>query len=244
MKEKIASLQEYVDKKGVGEATTKVLEAGCGSASHLHFSDHAYMVGIDISAEQLKRNKRLNEKILGDLQDYHFPPSSFDVIVCWDVLEHLSKPELVLREFLNAIKENGIIVLKMPNVLSVKGLVTKLLPLSFHVSFYRHVHKRINAGKEDVGPFKTFLRWSIAPQSIKRFAGRNGLRIGYYDTFDVANTEWLKNNKIVYAAYMAVNTIFKAASFGFLGDSDFAIVLQKEAGKSGQGAEVIGKGQE
>ena len=228
MKKKIESLQEYLNKQGVNEASTKVLEAGCGSASHLSFGDHAYMVGIDISMEQLKRNNRLDEKIVGDLQNYHFSPSSFDIIVCWDVLEHLSKPELALREFLNAIKEDGLIVLKMPNILSVKGIVTKLLPLSLHVAFYRHVHKRINAGKDDIGPFKTFLRLSIAPKSIKKFAGQNGLRIGYYDTFDVSDAEWFKKIKIVYVTYMAIVTIFKTASFGFLGDSDFVIVLQKK----------------
>lgn len=232
MNEKIESLQEFIYKEGIGEAITKVLEAGCGSASHLCFGDHAYMVGIDISMEQLKRHKRLDERIEGDLQYYRFPPASFDLIVCWDVLEHISKPELVLYGFVSAVKDNGMIVLKMPNVLSLKGLVTKLLPQALHVAFYRHVHKRTNAGQDDKGPFRTFLRLSIAPSSIKKFAERNGLRIVYYDSFDVTDTAWLKRSKIVYLSYLVISKVFRVASFGLIGDSDFVIILQRDAGRS------------
>ena len=232
MKEKICKLQKHLEELGICEANTKVLEAGCGSASHLKFSDDAYMVGIDISLEQLKRHQRLDEKIEGDLESYHFPPSSFDVIVCWDVLEHISKPELVLAEFLSAVNENGIIVLKMPNVLSLKGLVTKMLPQSLHVAFYQHVHGRADAGKNDAGPFDTFLRLSIAPTSIKKFAKENGLRVAHYDSFDVAETLWLKRNRLVYYSYRMINIMLRAASLGFLGDSDFVIVLQKGGAKT------------
>ena len=165
MKESSANLHDIYDRMdGIickmleGKPVIKVLEAGCGSTSRLHFQKEVYMVGIDISEKQLERNANLNEKILGDIQDYDFQSDSFDVIVCWDVLEHLPKPENALRRFALAVKDEGIIILNLPNVFSLKGLITKYLPYPLHVLAYRYLYgKKKNISEEDAGPFKTYL---------------------------------------------------------------------------------------
>src|SRR5688572_8700064 len=84
-----------------------ILEAGCGSGSYLRFPSNARITGIDISAEQLQRNTRIHERILGDLQTYAFAPSTFDAIVCWDVLEHLAAPASALDRFATALRTGG-----------------------------------------------------------------------------------------------------------------------------------------
>ena len=99
----------------------EVLEAGCGSSRHIELGDRARIVGIDISEEQLARNDRLDRKILGDVQTHDFAPECFDLIVCWDVLEHLPEPERALRSFARASKAGGVILLALPNVFSLKG---------------------------------------------------------------------------------------------------------------------------
>src|SRR5215469_10920312 len=91
-------LQDLVDKQLDGRAV-RLLEAGCGSASHIHFGSDIWITGIDISQKQLDRHLSLNEKILGDIQRYDLAPRSFDAIICWDVLEHLQQPNLALRKF-------------------------------------------------------------------------------------------------------------------------------------------------
>src|SRR5579862_6866063 len=75
-----------------GRDRLKVLEAGCGSSSHVRLPGTVHAVGIDISAEQLAKNTAVQEKILGDIQQYRLPRGEFDVTVCWMVLEHLSNP--------------------------------------------------------------------------------------------------------------------------------------------------------
>lgn len=62
-----------------------VLEAGCGSTSHIDLGDKCRLTGIDISENQLRRNAYLDERILGDIQSYHWTVSRFDTVVCWDV---------------------------------------------------------------------------------------------------------------------------------------------------------------
>src|SRR5262249_30880917 len=71
-----------------GKTHIKLLEAGCGSATHVRFKPVVHAVGIDISKEQLDRNTAVQEKILGDLQEYPLPKSEYDVALCWMVLAH------------------------------------------------------------------------------------------------------------------------------------------------------------
>src|SRR4051812_43966697 len=99
MTEAIRQLKTTLDRLLEGKQIEHVLEAGCGSASHISIAADACLTGIDISEKQLARNQALDEKILGDVQSYALPESRFDVIICWDVLEHLPHPELALENF-------------------------------------------------------------------------------------------------------------------------------------------------
>jgi SAM-dependent methyltransferase len=220
-----SKMQMFLDAWAVGRDHLKVLEAGCGSASYIHFGPNAFLVGIDISDKQLQRNKELDEKIVGDIQRYDFSPSIFDIIICWNVLEHLSEPEMALKRFAAAVKPNGLIILALPNVYSLKGLITKFTPLQFHIWVYPYLFGRLREwGKDDIGPFKTYLRLSIAPKQLKSFADQHGLRIVFFETRDflpVLN----KKRKLVYHTYKALNWLI---GLGQYIDSEIIMILQKE----------------
>lgn len=224
MKE-ILRLQSVINKLLESKTNIKVLEAGCGSSSYIQFEKNAYVVGIDVSEKQLRLNSKINEKILGDIQSYDFQPSIFDVIICWNVLEHLPKPEMALEKFAKATKENGIIVLALPNVLSFKGLVTKYTPHWFHILYYKHVWGIKNAGKDHTAPFKAYLKFSMRIQGIKKFANSHNLKVIYFDNYDVA--DYLHRKSKIYIIYRLFNAFLKIASFGILRNSEFFIVLQK-----------------
>jgi 2-polyprenyl-3-methyl-5-hydroxy-6-metoxy-1,4-benzoquinol methylase len=74
----------------------QVLEVGCGSNSQLKFTKSNEVTGIDISKDQLERNSYLKNKILGDIQTYNFESKKYDLVICWDVLEHLDKPKMAI----------------------------------------------------------------------------------------------------------------------------------------------------
>ncbi len=224
-------LQDFLNDQIGDKKEVRILEAGCGSASYYHFGENAYFVGIDISQKQLERNKCLNESILGDIQSYEYEPSSFDVIISWAVLEHLKKPELALRLFIKALKKDGLLVLGLPNVFSVKGLFTKYTPHWVHVLYYQYILGRSMAGRDDMAPFKTYLRFKIAPNSLKRYAVSNGLKVVYFQTNDLSDADyWKKKRKAAIFAisvYKYLKKIIEILSIGKIGDSDFVIVLQK-----------------
>jgi SAM-dependent methyltransferase len=176
-------LQSLVDEFAGQSGHLRVLDAGCGSRGYVEFSD-AHIVGMDISPEQLARNTSVDEKILGDVQTHALPESDFDIVVCWNVLEHLPHPDRALRNLARSLKPDGLLILRLPNVLSLKGLLTKFTPHVFHVWVYRSLLDEPDAGRPGHAPFPTFLRYSISPNSIKRGGRRNGLSIVHASMFE------------------------------------------------------------
>ncbi|MDQ3849769.1 MAG: class I SAM-dependent methyltransferase [Actinomycetota bacterium] len=190
----IAELQSLVSRFAHAAAPVRVLEAGCGSLPMaLDLGERAHLVGIDVSADQLRRNTVVDEKILGDLQTHRFAGPDFDLVFCWDVLEHLPRPDLALETMRTATRPGGLMVLKLPNVLSAKGLVTKFTPHRFHVWVYRRLLGYPNAGREGFTPFRTFLRWSIAPHRLVAWAARHDMAVEHLATYEASRQAALRS---------------------------------------------------
>ncbi len=189
----MAKLQLHVDQVLHGREAVRVLEAGAGSATRTSFGARAHVVGIDLSQVQLDRHAGLDEKIVGDIETYRFEPRSFDVIICWNVLEHTAHPERALDQFRLAVRDDGIIILGLPNLMSVKGLVTKLTPHRFHVFVHRRLLGRPLAGVDGRGPFPTTLRRSISYQALRRFAHDNGLAVVYQSRYEALQQTELRS---------------------------------------------------
>src|SRR5229473_669354 len=233
MDREIIKLQTFVDRSLSDRGAIKVLEAGCGSHSNIQMPQNtsSYLVGIDISEEQLQMNSVVNEKIVGDIQSYTLPSSEFDVIVCWWVLEHVSHPEKALDNFLRSMKEDGILILAVPNVLSIKGLITKYTPHWFHIWVHRSFWKFFSV--EGFTPFRTYLKFSISPASIRRYAAKNGLSIEYSSLYESqAIREFRGKHKIVNIGWWLLIQTIKVLSFGKIDaePTEFMIVLKKKKG--------------
>jgi len=229
MSEEISKLQSVIDKYLTGKKSIRALEAGCGSCSHIDIGKSAYIVGIDISEKQLQKNKILNEKILGDIQCYDFPASEFDVIFCWDVLEHLAQPKKALKNLIKALKRDGIIVLAVPNLISIKGMLTKYTPHWFHVWIYKNILGYEMAGKEGHVPFRTVLRYSIAPKFIKQYAYDNNLSIEYFSIYESQKQKNIRKNKFYNMIFSILILLIKVLSFKKIdaGLTDYIIVLKR-----------------
>jgi SAM-dependent methyltransferase len=161
-----------------GRESIRVLEAGCGAHSHFAFSGKLDIDGIDISQEELDKNRDVHHKMRGDIQTYPLPPSYYDVVVCWDVIEHLPRPYEALNNMFCSVKPDGLIVLGFPNLMSFKGLATKATPLWIHRLLYRSM--RSNPGY-NFQPFKTYLRWDILPWKVLKLAAENGFATELFD---------------------------------------------------------------
>lgn len=225
----VRDLQLLIDRTPFQEKPS-VLEAGAGAKSHVELPDDSYMVGIDISADQLDRNPELAVRIVGDLQTHEYEVEAYDVIVCWDVLEHLDRPQLALAGFERAVKPEGLIVVATPNIRALKPLVAKFTPHWFHVWIYKHIFGNPNAGKEDYGPFPTYMRKAGSPRSLKAFAKRKELSVIFYQEYDAMIPSLKEKSKPLYYTYVMGAHLLRLVSLGTLGgmsNSDYIIVLKK-----------------
>jgi SAM-dependent methyltransferase len=227
----IGDLQLVLDDYLKEKPDVSILEAGCGSSTKMDLPPHARIIGIDISQKQLDRNAMLSEKILGDIQSFPLPSGRFDMVISWFVLEHVAEPLKALENFATSLKSNGLIVLALPNVFSLKGFVTKLTPHFVHVIFYRYILGHKDAGRHDTVPFPTYLRYSLAPQALKKYAEENKLFIKYYRTYDgKMQQKLLRKNAVFRGFFWVVGGFVKLVSWNTLDvkNNNFAIVLQKQ----------------
>lgn len=138
----------------------RVLEGGAADRDYFRFASHVAVTGLDISARELA-DDRYSERIIGDIQTYT-TDRPYDLVICWYVLEHVSDPHRALLNLLECTREDGLLIIAVPNVWSLKGLMTKFTPSAIH-KFVRSATLSSNGHYE---PFKTYLRFSMSPANI------------------------------------------------------------------------------
>jgi len=98
----------------------KLLDLGCGSGAFLESMKGPKweLFGIEMSAEAAERARARSggQIFAGDILEGNFPPESFDVITCFDVLEHVYEPRAVLEAVRKWLKPGGIFYLLVPNI--------------------------------------------------------------------------------------------------------------------------------
>jgi len=153
-----------------------IYEAGGGSTSFLPLGvlGRAHVTVVDIDEDQIRNNDYAQQAILGDIQTYRFAPDSFDLVICYNVIEHVPDVEAALLGFCEALKPNGLLLIGAPNPQSLSGVVTKYSPHWFHVWFYRHIRGEKHAGLSGEAPFPTHFHPLVTLPNLEAFAKAHG----------------------------------------------------------------------
>ena len=169
--------QALVSRLLANRHAPRVIEAGCGARSHMAYPAGARVVGIDILRSQLLRNREATCLTQGDVTALPVASASTDLVVCWDVLEHLSTPERAIAEMARVLRPGGLAVVALPNILSLKGLATRFTPWWFHVWVYQRVLGDRAAGSEASDQFATAFRFVLRPSGLRRLAKTHGFTV-------------------------------------------------------------------
>lgn len=104
-----------------------LLDLGCSSGSFLEFlkGEPWKLYGIEMSVDCAKvaEEKSGAQVFVGDIVKAPFAPGSFDVITCFDVLEHLYEPRQVMAKVMEWLKPGGIFYVLVPNIDSAEARV-------------------------------------------------------------------------------------------------------------------------
>jgi SAM-dependent methyltransferase len=182
----------------------QIYEAGGGSTSFLPLEvlRRAHVTVVDIDQDQIRNNDYAQETILGDVQTYRFAPDSFDLVICYNVIEHLTDVEAALSGFCESLRQGGLMLIGAPNPQSLSGVVTKYSPHWFHVWFYRHVRGDRNAGRPGQAPFPTFFHPLVTLSRLDAFAKSRGLELIYRREYESPRFPEMRKRKPMLAALL------------------------------------------
>lgn len=216
----------------LGGRFVRIYEAGGGSASALPLSllNNRNILVVDIDEIQLDNNKYADTKILGDVQSHEFPPNSFDLIVCYNVIEHLPAADQAIKQFYRALAPGGLLFIGAPNPKSLFGIMTKFSPHWFHVWVYRVIFKRKNAGKPGQLPFRTVYHAVVSPKALFEFCAQLGFEAIYFNLYISGNYTYLTKTRPMLGWLLNVAiSLMNALSFYRLdlAHGDYHAILQK-----------------
>jgi 2-polyprenyl-6-hydroxyphenyl methylase / 3-demethylubiquinone-9 3-methyltransferase len=167
---RIPWIQKEIERR-IGEKK-EILDIGCGAgmlANELQLAGH-HLTGVDISASSLEiAKKRDSTKKVRYLEasGYALPfrDESFDVVVATDLLEHVERPEMVIREASRVLRKSGLFFMHTFN----RNIVSYLLII-------KGVEWFVNRAPKNMHVYKLFIR----PKELKIMCRNESLVIDLF----------------------------------------------------------------
>ncbi len=114
-------LDEFMKKYNSPEA--KLLDVGCSGGwlteSYKSFPNYKNLFGVDLNQPGLRIYKTthpdISPPVLGNVEKLPFKNESLDLIFATDIIEHLLRPDLFLKEVRRVLKPDGIFYLSTNN---------------------------------------------------------------------------------------------------------------------------------
>jgi SAM-dependent methyltransferase len=232
----LKSVHELIVSR-VAAANARIYEAGGGSGSCLpDILRNAQVTVVDIDEAQLQKNKYASTKVLGDIQTHDFPRESFDLVVCFNVIEHLDAPDQAIMRFYSALVPGGLLFIAAPNPHSFSGWITRMTPHWFHVEYYRRVLKYKSAGQPGNVPFPTVFHRIVSPAALIAYCRNLGFKVLYFCEYKGMVYEDMALRRPVLAKLL--NAAVRIANVLVLWtkdlrNGDYHVVLEKPTGRSG-----------
>jgi SAM-dependent methyltransferase len=101
-------------------ADKRVLDVGCGTAygcALLAHSGARSVTGVDIALSALEYGKQsgFGDLVCANILGLPFGSSTFEVITCFEVIEHIVEQAALLQEMTRLLTSGGVMVLSTPN---------------------------------------------------------------------------------------------------------------------------------
>lgn len=92
-----------------------ILDVGCGIKPYKNLFNASSYIGIDIDYGGHNNQAKIVDKFYDGI-NIPYDNSSFDIVICTEVVEHVKDPEKLLSEIFRVLKTGGRLFLSMPFV--------------------------------------------------------------------------------------------------------------------------------
>jgi 2-polyprenyl-3-methyl-5-hydroxy-6-metoxy-1,4-benzoquinol methylase len=144
--------------------TGKILDIGCSIGLFMEIAQkHSFScIGLELepNAANYARSRGFDVR-LNTIEQSNFPEKSFDIITMFGVLEHLSRPKLILDEIRRCLKPGGVVMVIVPNVYSLAAMTL-------------HEKSRMFNGRNHL----QYFSWKSLPEIFER----TGFMVRHLDT--------------------------------------------------------------
>lgn len=165
--------REYLLRRITPEAVVLDLGAGAGVVAQMNFRNECRRIcGVDPDPRVVD-NPYLHEGKVSFGENLPYPDSTFDVVFCDNVMEHLDNPVAVLTEVARVLKPGGHFLWKTPNKLHYVPLLASLTPTRFH----QFINKK--RGRDESDTFPTRYK-ANRPAAVSRICKASGLEMTDY----------------------------------------------------------------
>jgi len=133
-KKRKSGADEYINRARLKRVSSmaagtgkRMLDVGSGNGALVEKFGHAGWDarGIEMAPPEHFVSSEVQKKIfIGDVLEAPFEPHSFDVITLFHVLEHLTEPKASLAKIHTLLRENGLLVIEVPNRASWQARLT------------------------------------------------------------------------------------------------------------------------
>ncbi len=173
--------QKIIDKIIKFKPQGRLLDVGCSVGIFLDVAQkNGYTVkGVEVStwASEFARQKGF-DVVTGGLLEASYPEKGFDVIILNHVLEHLPKPIEILSEAKRILKDDGLLVIGVPNFGSSMAAIKKGKWASLQPD--QHI-------------------WQFTHASLLRVLSESGFSEVYFEAKENHRINWLRPDSIIFS---------------------------------------------
>jgi 2-polyprenyl-6-hydroxyphenyl methylase/3-demethylubiquinone-9 3-methyltransferase len=182
-------IHEYFNKE---RSSIKILDVGCGGGlvsmplSRIGFN----VTAIDAGEENIKIAKQYSENHKIEIQLFHESSEvhlerkiKYDVIICLEMIEHVSDPKILIDSLAKLLNKGGIIIISTIN----RTLKAKILAIGF-------AEYVLNLVPKNTHHFDKFVK----PSEIAEYFEKTNLKIQEIKgmEFDLFSREWVLSKNI------------------------------------------------
>lgn len=169
--------------KAKTQPNIKILNVGCGIGDDLETIakyGQVHVLDIDQTTLDLVPKALVKEKCCADICKIPYKDNYFDLVIAFDILEHVEDDHKAVAEIKRVLKSNGKIIFTVP---AVKSLYSAHDKMEFHFRRYsKNMAENLFSGfsKQTSGHWLSLL---FLPAAIQRISSKKSPKVDHFQKF-------------------------------------------------------------